>query len=128
VVNRGDPAVDTAGTRATCPGYTGPAVIVIVIDDNRVAEVKATTPVTIIVRIPVVAVIGVRAVPVRCRVKPSPVIVIERIIIESVVTVVIPVVITGIGIETGAETAVGVESCISGARSTVVTELNTCIL
>ena len=79
-------------------------------------------------RIPVVAVIGVRAVPVRCRVIPSPVIVIERIIIEWVVAVVIPVVIAGIGIETGAETAVGVEPYMSGARCTVVAELNTCIL
>lgn len=110
-----DSAVYTAGTRTTCPGNAGPAVIVIVIDDNRTTEEKAATPVTIIVRVPVVAVIGVRAVPVRCRMVPSPVIVVERIVVEWVIPAVIPVVIAGIGIETGAKTAVGVESYISGA-------------
>jgi hypothetical protein len=90
--------------------------------------VKATTPVTIIVRVAVVAVIGVRAVPVGMGVVPSPVIVVKRIIIEGVIPAVIPLVIAGIGIETGAETPVGVEPYMSGARCTVVAKLNTCIL
>jgi hypothetical protein len=128
VVNRGNSTVYTAGTRAACPGNAGPAVIVIVIDYNRAAKVKATTPESIIVRITVITVIGIRAVPVRSGMVPSPVIVVERIVIERMVAAVIPAVIAGIGIETRTETAVGVESYISGAGCTVVTKLNTSIL
>jgi hypothetical protein len=77
-----------------------------VIDNYRTSEVKTTTPVSIIVRITVVAVIRVWAVPGASKMMPSPVIVIERVVVERIVVAVIPVMITGIGVETRAEPAV----------------------